>query len=66
MPRAYSSMAYGHNSSLIYLLGGLESNMLWSRNEFVFDPSSEKFTLLFGDLSPEFFDCSAQCSGVFS
>ena len=65
MPRAYSSMAYGQNSSLIYLLGGLESNMEWSRNEFVFNPSTGNFTLLFRDLSPELFDCSAQCSAEF-
>ena len=58
-------MAYGQNSSLIYLLGGLESNMEWSRNEFVFNPSTGNFTLLFRDLSPEFFDCSAQCSAEF-
>ena len=65
MPRAYSSMAYGYNSSLIYLLGGLEANMEWSRNEFIFNPSTGNFSLLFEDLSPEFFDCSAQCMAQF-
>ena len=65
MPRAWASMGYGYNSSQIWLLGGEEEDDLWSRNEWIFKPSTGKFELLFPDISPDYFECAAQCSAQF-
>ena len=39
MPTARADMAYGYNSTNIWLLGGLQGDYEWSRDEFIIGSS---------------------------